>query len=333
MLSSAAAATTGFPRNDTVGVSHDDAQRAPGSPRCCDGAGACCHRRRHFGQTPKNLRQTNEWSEARARGRCSAVRDVARSRGNPAQPSPGRVRESRGGGSSPWHGEAGPGSSCEARPLARNHSFSTRFVGYEEHHFTSAPLFGEESAEAEDGLASINEAPLMAAPALPLAKPRRRRAALWEFKENLFDSQIPDTLTSRKFTNSVIVRVGVEKWKILTENWTFWQKVKYYPLIFLLGLFVIALAIQHLTTVFCFFLDKLCSVFGCPCRHETFLSWAEEQMARYPSGRWTREDGSVCEYEPSADEVEMSEELEYLLLTFPREPEGWLEELYNVVSS
>lgn len=119
MLSSAAAATTGFPRNDTVGVSHDDAQRAPGSPRCCDGAGACCHRRRHFGQTPKNLRQTNEWSEARARGRCSAVRDVARSRGNPAQPSPGRVRESRGGGSSPWHGEAGPGSSCEARPLGQ----------------------------------------------------------------------------------------------------------------------------------------------------------------------------------------------------------------------
>ncbi|KAH7946133.1 hypothetical protein HPB49_020613 [Dermacentor silvarum] len=80
-------------------------------------------------------------------------------------------------------------------------------------------------------------------------------------------------------------------------------------------------------------IHKLCSVFSCPCRHETFLSWAEEQMARYPSGRWTREDGSVCEYEPSRDEVEMSEELEYLLLTFPREPEGWLDELYNVVSS
>ncbi|KAK8789158.1 hypothetical protein V5799_021071 [Amblyomma americanum] len=178
--------------------------------------------------------------------------------------------------------------------------------------------------------------------------------ALWEFKENLFDSQQPDKPSRRKFTNSVIVtsathsrasqflrpcvllcslqRAAAKKWKSLTENWTLWQKIKYYPLIFLLGIFIIALLIQHFTTVFCFFLDKACAVFGFPCRHETFLNWAEEQMARYPSGRWTQDDGSVCEYEPSPDEVELAEELEYLLLTFPRHPEGWLDELYNVIS-
>ncbi|XP_077485184.1 uncharacterized protein LOC144095280 [Amblyomma americanum] len=187
---------------------------------------------------------------------------------------------------------------------------------------------------AERELTSVNEAPLVAAPGsfVAAAKPRKRRMALWEFKENLFDSQQPGKPPRRKFTNSVIVRATAKKWKSLTENWTLWQKIKYYPLIFLLGIFIIALLIQHFTTVCCFFLDKACAVFGFPCRHETFLNWAEEQMARYPSGRWTQDDGSVCEYEPSPDEVELAEELEYLLLTFPRHPEGWLDELYNVIS-
>ncbi|KAH9369053.1 hypothetical protein HPB48_002601 [Haemaphysalis longicornis] len=127
-------------------------------------------------------------------------------------------------------------------------------------------------------------------------------------------------------------RIGVKKWKSFTENWTFWQKVKYYPLVFLLGFVIIVLAIQYLITVFCFLLDKVCAVFGCPCRHETFLNWAEEQMAQHPCGSWTQEDGRECEYEPSADEVEMNDELQYLLLTFPRHAEGWLDELYNVTS-
>lgn len=49
----AAAAAAGLAQPRRVG-SHE---RTAGSPRC-----GACHRRRHFGQTPKNLRQTDEWS-------------------------------------------------------------------------------------------------------------------------------------------------------------------------------------------------------------------------------------------------------------------------------
>ncbi|EEC12046.1 hypothetical protein IscW_ISCW008753 [Ixodes scapularis] len=53
-------------------------------------------------------------------------------------------------------------------------------------------------------------------------------------------------------------------------------------------------------------------------------------MRRIPSGTWI-EDGQEHRYEPSEDELETKDELEYLLLTFPCHEDGWLDEFYNAV--
>ncbi|XP_064469280.1 uncharacterized protein LOC135383928 isoform X2 [Ornithodoros turicata] len=199
---------------------------------------------------------------------------------------------------------------------------STRFVGFEQIHFTSEPLFAEEESP-QDG----NESPLLS----ETRSRNRRSPSFWEFKPNSYEAEKQTNKRTRWYANNIIVNSGLKKWNNVTRSWTFWQRLKYYPLIFFLLILIIALSIEYMTLFFCCILDHVCMTIGFPCRHQTFLRWAEEELEQHPTGKWLMEDGSVSRYEPTPDEMDAREELEYLMQTFPREREGWLEDIYNIV--